>query len=162
VHWPSIQEELKHGSITRVPGVGVYLASPAEDVPAALSSQIKVLHAMPAEVIVVTVRTVSSPSADAPPEVVQILPRISRVTIPVGYMETPDVPAALRASVLGAAERSATYYLSERKFVGSDAGDVGEHREKFFAFLHRNSQSPSAFFGLPSDRVISMGTRIDL
>jgi KUP system potassium uptake protein len=162
VHWPSIQEELKHGSITRVPGVGVYLASPAEDVPAALSSQIKVLHAMPAEVIVVTVRTVSSPTAEAPPEVEQILPRISRVTIPVGYMETPDVPAALRASALGAAERSATYYLSERKFVGSDAGQVGEHREKFFAFLHRNSQSPSAFFGLPSDRVISIGTRIDL
>jgi len=162
VHWPSIQEELRHGSITRVPGVGVFLASPSEEVPSALSSQIKVLHAMPAEVIVVTVRIVGMPVADTPPEVEQILPRISRITIPVGYMETPDVPGALRASVLGGLERSATYYLSERKFVGSDAGDVGEHREKLFAFLHRNSQAPSAFFGLPPDRVISIGTRIDL
>jgi KUP system potassium uptake protein len=162
VRWPSIQEELRHGSITRVPGVGVFLASPSEEVPAALSSQIKVLHAMPADVVVVTVRTVGMPIADTLPEVEQILPRIRRVTIPVGYMETPDVPAALRASVLGGAERSATYYVSERKFVGSDAGVVGERREKFFAFLHRNAQAPSAFFGLPPDRVISIGTRIDL
>ena len=140
----------------------MFLASPSEEVPAALSSQFKVLHAMPTEVIVVTVRIVGMPVADTLPEVEQILPRISRVTIPVGYMETPDVPSAPRASVLGGIERSATYYLSERKFVGSDAGDVGEHREKFFAFLPSNSQAPSAFFGLPPDRVISIGTRIDL
>ena len=108
VRWPSIQEELRHGSLTRVPGVGVFLASPSEEVPAALSSQFKVLHAMPTEVIVVTVRIVGMPVADTLPEVEQILPRISRVTIPVGYMETPDVPSAPRASVLGGIERSAT------------------------------------------------------
>ncbi|MFC6236470.1 potassium transporter Kup [Longivirga aurantiaca] len=162
VHWPSIAEELKHGSITRVPGVGVYLASPAEDVPAALSSQIKVLHAMPAEVLVVTVRTVSIPVADGPPEIIDVMKGVRRIVIPVGYMETPDIPAALRSSVLGKVESVATYYLSERKFAGTDAGSVPEHREKFFAFLHRNSQAPSQFFGLPSDRVIAIGTRIDL
>ncbi|MGD9955007.1 MAG: potassium transporter Kup [Candidatus Nanopelagicales bacterium] len=162
VHWPSVQEELKHGSITRVPGVGVFLASPAEDVPAALSSQIKVLHAMPAEVLVVTVRTVGMPVADTPPQIEDVIPRVRRVTIPVGYMETPDIPSALRASVLGEVESVATYYLSERKFAGTDAGTVPEHREKFFAFLHRNSQAPASFFGLPSDRVIAIGTRIDL
>jgi KUP system potassium uptake protein len=162
VHWPSIQEELKHGSITRVPGIGIFLASPAEDVPAALSSQIKVLHAMPAEVLVVTVKTVGMPVADSPPVIEEVIPRVRRVTIPVGYMETPDIPTALRASVLGEVESVATYYLSERKFAGTDAGTVPEHREKFFAFLHRNSQAPSSFFGLPSDRVIAIGTRIDL
>jgi KUP system potassium uptake protein len=88
--------------------------------------------------------------------------RVKRVIIPVGYMETPDIPASLRASALGGVESVATYYLSERKFVGSDAGSVPERREKFFAFLHRNAQAPSAFFGLPPDRVISIGTRIDL
>jgi len=162
VRWQSVQEELKHGSITRVPGVGVFLASPAEEVPAALSSQIKVLHAMPAEVLVVTVRTVGMPVADSDPIVEDVMPRVRRVTIPIGYMETPDIPATLRASVLGEVESVATYYLSERKFAGTDAGTVPEHREKFFAFLHRNSQAPASFFGLPSDRVIAIGTRIDL
>ena len=74
-----------------------------------------------------------------------------------GYASTP-----LQRTVLGHRERSATYYLSDRRFVGSDAGEVGETREKIFAFLHRNSQTPAVYFSLPSDRLISMGTSIDL
>lgn len=162
VRWSSVQEELEHGSITRVPGVGVYLASPAEDVPASLSSQIKVLHAMPAHVVVVTVVTDAVPYAQRAPEIELIMPRVERITLPVGYMETADIPQALRSSLLGQRERSATYYISERRFVGSDAGEVGETRERIFAFLHKNSQAPAAYFSLPNDRLISIGTRIDL
>lgn len=162
VKWTAVAEELKHGSITIVPGVGVYLASPAEDVPAALSTQIKVLHAMPAQIVVVTVVTNSVPYADRDPVIEVILPRVKKVTIHVGYMETADIPRTLRASVLGQLERSATYYVSERRFMGSDAGDVGRRVEKIFAFLYRNSQAPANFFSLPIDRVISMGTSADL
>ncbi|MFN8167700.1 MAG: KUP/HAK/KT family potassium transporter [Candidatus Nanopelagicales bacterium] len=162
VHWKAVAEELRHGSITRVPGVGIYLASPAEDVPAALSSQIKVLHAMPAQVVVVTVVTDTVPYAHREPEIELVMPRVERITIPVGYMETADIPRTLRAALLGQRERSATYYLSERRFVGSDAGEVGQTRERIFAFLHKNSQTPAAYFSLPNDRLISIGTRIDL
>ena len=162
VHWPAIEEELRHGSVTRVPGVGVYLASPVEDVPAALSSQIRVLHVMPADVVVVTVVTEGVPYAQRSPVVEKVIPRVTRVTIPVGYMETADIPAALRSSLLGGVESVATYYLSERKFVGTDEGQVPEHRERFFGFLHKNSQTPAAYYGLPAERVIAIGTRIDL
>jgi KUP system potassium uptake protein len=162
VRWSSVQEELAHGSITRVPGVGVYLASPAEDVPAALSSQIKVLHAMPANIVVVTVVTDTVPYVEAEPEMVTVMPRVHRMTIHVGYMQTADIPATVRTYLLGERERGATYYLSERRFVASDAGEVGETRERIFAFLHKNSQAPGAYFNLPVDRVISIGTRIDL
>ncbi len=162
VRWPAITEELNHGSITRVPGVGVYLASPAEEVPAALSTQIKVLHAMPAYIVVVTVVTDNIPFADREPVIELVMPRVEKVTIPVGYMETADIPLTLRRTVLGQLERSATYYLSDRRFVGTDAGAVGEQHEKIFAFLHRNSETPAAYFSLPSDRLISMGTSIDL
>lgn len=161
-HWSTLAEELRHGSVTRVPGVGIFLASPVEDVPSALSSLIKVLHAMPADVVVVTVVTDSVPYAQRPPVVEVVMPRVTRVTIPVGYMETADIPAALRSSLLGEVEGVATYYLSERKFAGTDAGQVPEHRERFFGFLHKNSQTPAAYFGLPAERVIAVGTRIDL
>jgi KUP system potassium uptake protein len=161
-HWSTLAEELRHGSVTRVPGVGIFLASPVEDVPSALSSLIKVLRAMPADVVVVTVVTDSVPYAQRPPVVETVMPRVTRVTIPVGYMETADIPAALRSSLLGEVEGVATYYLSERKFAGTDAGQVPEHRERFFGFLHKNSQTPAAYFGLPAERVIAVGTRIDL
>jgi KUP system potassium uptake protein len=90
------------------------------------------------------------------------MPRVHRMTIHVGYMQTADIPATVRTYLLGERERGATYYLSERRFVASDAGEVGETRERIFAFLHKNSQAPGAYFNLPVDRVISIGTRIDL
>jgi KUP system potassium uptake protein len=161
-HWSAIREELAHGSTVRVPGVGIYLASSAEDVPSDLKSQLKVLHAMPADVVVATVVTDSVPYAQREPVVEVLLPRVTRVTIPVGYMQTADIPAAIRSSLLGEVEGVATYYLSERKFVGTDAGQVPEYRERFFGFLHKNSQTPAAYFGLPAERVIAIGTRVDL
>ncbi len=56
----------------------------------------------------------------------------------------------------------ATYYLSERRFVASNAGAMPAWLERLFAYLHRNSQTPASYFGLPPERVISIGTRIDL
>jgi len=162
VHWDALQEEAAHGSITRVPGVGVYLASSAEDVPSSLSTQVRVLHAMPANIVVVTVVTDTVPYSTVEPEIELVIPRVERITIHVGYMETADIPRVLRTTLLGAREPSATYYTSDRTFAGSDAGQVSARKELFFAFLHRNAQSPANYFNLPPDRVISMGTRIDL
>lgn len=162
IHWSAIQEELTQRRAMPVPGIGVYLASPAEDVPSALTSQMRTLHAIPERIVVVTVRTVSAPVALEPPVIDQILPLVTRVTIPVGYMESPDIPATLRSALLGDDENDVTYYLSERKFVGLGTGSVPARREQFFAFLHRNAQAPSSTYGLPPDRTISIGTRIDL
>jgi KUP system potassium uptake protein len=92
----------------------------------------------------------------------QILDRINRVTVHVGYMESLDLPKMLTRDVLGDHERAATYYLSERKFQGTNAGSVKSLPEKLFGILHRNATPPSTYFGLPSDRVITLGTRIDL
>lgn len=160
--WDAIAEEVRHGSISRTAGIGVYLASQAEDVPSALSTQVRLLRAMPADIIVVTVVTDSVPFATTRPSVEQVMERVKRVTIHTGYMETADIPAALRAGILGETESVATYYLSERRFVATDAGAMPSWLERLFAFLHRNSQTPSAYFGLPQDRVISIGTRVDL
>jgi KUP system potassium uptake protein len=84
------------------------------------------------------------------------------VTIHAGYMETADIPATLRTHLLGEAESVATYYLSERRFIATSQGEMPAWLERIFAFLHRNSQAPAAYFGLPADRVIAIGTRVDL
>ena len=160
--WDQIEEELEHGSITRVPGIGIYLASPAENVPAALTSQIKVLHAMPADVYVVTVKTDDVPYSKQAPQVDELMSRVTRVTIIAGYMETADIPTTLQRTVLGHTEDVATYYMSERRFVASDKGELPRWMEQLFSLLHRNSQTPATYFGLPIDRVISIGTRVDL
>ncbi len=160
--WESLGAEITHGSITRVPGIGIFLASPAEVVPAALTSQAQVMHSIPAEVLVVTVITDPVPYSTEPIESVEVFERITKLTIHVGYMESLDLPKKLTDTVLGNHERVATYYLSERKFQGTNAGNLRGLPEKLFGLIHRNAVTPSSYFGLPTDRVITLGTRIDL
>jgi KUP system potassium uptake protein len=160
--WDSLISEISHGSITRSPGIGVFLASPSELVPAALTSQAKIMHSIPAEILVVTVITDPVPYAEKSVEIVDIYDRIKKVTIHSGYMESVDLPKTISQNVLGDHERAATYYLSERKFHGTDEGLVRASTEKLFGILHRNAATPSSYFGLPSDRIITLGTRIDL
>lgn len=162
VHWDSVRDEVRAGRGMRVPGIGVYLAAPVEDVPAALTSQLRTMRVIPQEVVVATVVTEPVPQSDVEPEVVDVMPGVRRITIRAGYMETVDVPNTIRDHVLGEREGQATYYLSERRMIATDAGEVSEHRERLFGALHRNARNPAAYFNLPPERLISLGTRVDL
>ena len=162
VAWTSLADSVRDGSVRRIPGFGIYLASRTEDVPSALSSQARAMRVMPEEVLVVTVVTEDSPVALSPVETTDIMPGVRRARVPVGYMESADIPRALRSSVIGEAERGATYYVSERQFVATDENRLPAWLERVFGYLHRNAQHPSQYFSLPLDRVITIGTRIDL
>lgn len=161
-HWDVIADEVRRGRIARAPGIGVYLASQVEDVPSALTTQVRLLHAMPAQIVVATVVTDSTPYATIPPSVREVMDNVQRLTIHTGYMETADIPAVLREGLLGDRETEATYYLAERRFVATNAGAMPAWLERLFSYLHRNSQAPAAYFGLPPERVIAIGTRVDL
>jgi KUP system potassium uptake protein len=162
MEWEYLEDELEHGSVTRVPGIGVYLASPREKVPAALASQARILHSIPAEAYVVTVETGTVPFLENKVEKITLLPRITKVIIRVGYMQTPDVPKVLHDHFLLERERVATYYISERHFLATDQNLVSRWPERAFEVLHRNEAPIATYFNLPGDRLISLGTRIDL
>ena len=138
------------------------MASPAEMVPAALISHVTVMHSLPEEVIVVTVKSDTQPISTTPVLCDHISDRLCRVTVHAGYMESINLPEVLAREVLGDKEEVATYYLSERHFLASNHGSIGHRTEALFELLHRNSVAPTEFYGLPYDRVITIGTRIDL
>ena len=160
--WQEIYQGLETGEIASVPGVAIFMASPAEMVPAALISHVTVMHSLPEEVIVVTVKSDTQPISTTPALCDHISDRLCRVTIHAGYMETINLPDVLEREVLGEKEKIATYYLSERHFLASNRGSLGHRTEALFEILHRNSVAPTEFYGLPYDRVITIGTRIDL
>lgn len=56
----------------------------------------------------------------------------------------------------------AIYFLSDRSFLATDSGSMSALSERLYAALHRNSASPTAYFGLPTDRVVTLATMIDL
>jgi KUP system potassium uptake protein len=161
--WQEIYAGCESGEIAMVPGIGIFMASPAEVVPAALISHVTIMHSLPESVMVVTVKSDTQPVSTTPVLIDHITDRLTQVTITAGYMETVIVPNILQRGALSVdEEKSATYYLSERHFLASEGGTLGNRTENLFEILHRNAVSPTQFYGLPYDRVITIGTRIDL
>jgi KUP system potassium uptake protein len=161
--WQEIYAGCESGEIAMVPGIGIFMASPAEVVPAALISHVTIMHSLPESVYVVTIKSDTQPISTTPVLIDHVTDRLCQVTIFAGYMETVKVPNILQRDAMTAEEESsATYYLSERHFLASEGGSLGKRTETIFEILHRNAVSPTTFYGLPYDRVITIGTRIDL
>jgi KUP system potassium uptake protein len=161
--WQEIYAGCESGEIAMVPGIGIFMASPAEVVPAALISHVTIMHSLPESVYVVTIKSDTQPVSTTPVLIDHVTDRLCQVTIFAGYMETVNVPNILQRDALSSEEEnSATYYLSERHFLASDGGSLGKRTETLFEILHRNAVSPTQFYGLPYGRVITIGTRIDL
>jgi KUP system potassium uptake protein len=89
-----------------------------------------------------------------------------RVSIHFGYMENPDVPPALARAISESGVAldldDATYYVGRETFIAGEGGQMGRLSEGLFAFLSRNAKSAIDHFGLPSERVLELGIRIDL
>jgi KUP system potassium uptake protein len=89
--------------------------------------------------------------------------RVTAVEFHVGYMEQVALPTLLTQFVMSPEEEAqATYYLSDRKFKNMDTGEITGITESVFAFMHRNSATPSKYFGLPDERIVTLATQVDL
>jgi len=162
ITWPRVLDALERKEYARTPGEAMVLASHPDQVPTALASTIRLVHAVPEQVTVVTVNTLPIPFAD--PEnrltVTELGFGVRQVTVDVGFTETPSLPALL--APLGEESADRVYYLSDRVFVASDDGEMGRFSESVFAFMHRNAVRPAPFYGLPEDRVVTLSSHVDL
>jgi len=161
--WEELDEFKANNQVSELTGAGIYLSSNAHIVPQALVSQVKNLHSIPKRIVIVTVVTADIPVVKAPPTVRDVYKDVTQVIIYVGFSQTINIPKILREHLFSISEEaSATYYLTDRKFIESKAGELSGMVEKTFAFLHRNASTASNYFGLPENRVISIGTQMDL
>ena len=170
---------IEDGTIARTPGTGVFLASNPDDVPQSLSSHVELLHSLPEHVRVVSILTATVPVVTEPDKFViaDHGNNIEQVMIRSGFMETPHVPLlmdilAIRSDedytengplpAMSVLPDDAIYFTSNRTFVATGRGNMSALSERFFALLHRNAASPTAYFNLPTDRVVTLGTQVDL
>jgi KUP system potassium uptake protein len=149
--------------------VAVFLTASQEGVPHALLHNLnhnKVLHE---RVVLLTVRSEDIPHVGDEQRVdVQPLGHdFQRVTVHYGFKDEPDLPAALE---LAARQRGLEFNIMETSFFLSrqtlvptpSAPGMALWREKLFAAMSRNASSATAFFKIPTNRVVELGTRIEL
>lgn len=161
--WQWLEESVISGEVIETESLGIFLSASPDTVPQAAIAQVQNLQAIPHRMIIATVVTDDVPFSTKAPEIEQINNRAKLVTIYCGFMESPNIPKSLTASCIDAeVERSATYFLSDRKFVGLESGELQGNAEKVFSFLHRNSATAAHYYGLPQERVITLAVQMDL
>lgn len=154
--------------VARIPGTGVFMASNSGRVPPILFHHAQRLRVLHDTVILFTVVSEHVPvvAEEDRLEVVPLGQGIHRVIARCGFMEVPAVPELLAEAASGhalpAELGSITYYLGRETFVASGGGKMGRWSEAFFAFLARNAQPATAYFGIPHEQVVELGTQIDL
>jgi KUP system potassium uptake protein len=152
---------------TRVSGTAVFLTTATEGVPHALLHNLnhnKVLHE---RILLLTVLTEEVPHvADEERIVVTSLAGdFYRVVVRYGFKDQPDVPAALalgKTQGLDINMMETSFFLSRQTLVPKLGKDMALWREKIFALMSRNASSATGFFNIPANRVVELGTRVEL
>jgi len=154
----------------RVPGTAVFLTSTPNAVPHALLHNLmhnKVLHK---RVVFLTVTVKDEPFVREK-ERIEIEPlshECYRILMHFGFKDQPDVPKALELCAqqdpqLEFQTLQTSYFLSRETVIASKRTDgMALWRERLFATLARNAGSPVEYFNLPANRVIEVGTQIEI
>jgi KUP system potassium uptake protein len=151
----------------RAKGAAVFMHAAAHDVPPALLQSLKHTGILHETVVLLTIATDRVPLVDES-ERLAVTPLgqgFWRVAAHYGFMEHPNVPSLLRlaeASGLTLPPGATTYYLSRETIVPSPKPGMAIWREHLFGFMQRNATPISAFFGLIPDRVVELGTQLEI
>jgi KUP system potassium uptake protein len=87
----------------------------------------------------------------------------SQVEITYGYMEVADVPSDLYRTGKVLSDRGGTSFFVGRNML-SPSRDVGLPfwQDLIFIFLHKNASDPTVYYNIPINRVIEMGSRVEV
>ena len=154
-------------SATRVPGTAVFMTSTADGVPHALLHNLKHNKVLHERVILLTVRIEDMPYADDEQrlKLEDLGQGFWRMVIRYGFMEEPDVPAALsRVTHCGASFKmiETSFFLARQTLIASSRPGMAIWREKLFAWMLRNAESAMEFFRLPTNRVVELGSQVEI
>ncbi|MGO0692199.1 potassium transporter Kup [Pseudomonas guariconensis] len=151
----------------RVQGTAVFLTARAEAVPHALLHNLLHNQVLHEQVVLLTVMSEDEPrvSANKRFEVEAFGEGFFRVTLHFGFMEEPDVPKALggcQRDGLDFGPMRTTYFLSRETVIATKRIGMARWREYLFAFLLKNANSNLRYFKLPLNRVIELGTQVEM
>ncbi len=149
----------------RVAGTAIFLTSDPASAPTALLHSLKHFKVLHENNVVLTVMTTDTPRVDPDDRVTMdwISKSFARMTIRYGFMESPNVPKALAvARKLGWTFdiMSTSFFLSRRSVMASARSGMPLWQDRLFILLARNADDASAYFQIPTDRVVEIGTQI--
>jgi KUP system potassium uptake protein len=159
-------EDSRVATLARVPGTAVFMFG-NQGTPPALLHNIKHNKVLHQQNVLLTVRTEEVPHVtDAERVTVSDIGHdFWRILIRYGFMEDPDIPAVLNklnVEGLSLKKMETTYFLGREVLIATKAPGMAIWREKLFAWMSQNARSATSFFQLPPNRVVELGTQVEI
>uniref|UniRef100_UPI001C20E022 potassium transporter Kup n=1 Tax=Inhella gelatinilytica TaxID=2795030 RepID=UPI001C20E022 len=152
----------------RVPGTAVFLSGEQGVTPNALLHNLKHNKVLHEQNLFVTVRHHERPwiGFDRRLEVEALGNNCWQCTLHFGFKNEPDVPEALtllRQHGLQVDDMDTSYFLSRDIVIPTRLnGGMALWREKLFASMHRNASGIADFLHLPANRVVELGSKVEI
>jgi KUP system potassium uptake protein len=155
-------------SVHRVRGTSVFLSTSADTVPAALLHNLKHNQVLHERVLILNVKIEDVPQipGDKRIEIHDAGGGFYRVILHYGFMQEVDVPRDL-AVIKTCGEpfnmMSTSFFLGRQKLIASKKmPGMALWREKLFAWMLKSSESAMEFFKLPTNRVVELGSQLQI
>lgn len=162
---------VEKSTVHRVSGTAVFMTSSAEGVPPVLLHHLKHNKVLHERVLLMSVKTADVPET-TPAERVRLMPLgqgFWRVIATYGFMQTPNIPQVLEVvdqMGIRAKPMETSYFLGRERLIpvanrATDRVKLSRWRKVVFALMSRNARGATAFFGIPPNRVVELGTQIE-
>jgi KUP system potassium uptake protein len=152
---------------TRVRGTAVFLTSTADRVPHALLHNLKHNKVLHERVVFLTIKTKDIPYVPDTErdDVTPLGCEFYRMTANYGFKDTPDIPELLeecgrKGFVFDMMETS--FFVSRETLIATVTPGMALWREKLFVSMSKNATKASEFFHVPTNRVVELGTQVEL
>ncbi|XXF81485.1 potassium transporter Kup [Myxococcaceae bacterium GXIMD 01537] len=156
----------EHGPV-RVPGTAIFMTGNPEGTPPALLHNLKHNKVLHEQVVLLTILSEEVPhsAAEERVEVEPLEQGFVRVVARYGFMENPSIPDILkrcREKGLQFQLMGTSFFLGRETLIPSKKPGMAMWREALFAWMSRNARSATAFFRIPPNRVVELGTQVEL
>jgi KUP system potassium uptake protein len=151
----------------RVSGTAVFLSSEAGSTPFALLHNLKHNKVLHEQNLFVTVKHHEIPwiGFDKRCEIESLGHDCWQVSLHFGFKNDPDVPEALKllkGRGVQLDEMETSYFLSRDTVIPTFGHGMALWREKLFASMHRNAAAAADFLNLPTNRIVELGTKVEI
>ena len=158
---------LKDGNPPRVAGTAVFMTGARDGVPYAMLHNLKHNKVLHERVVLLTVVTEQIPRV-AEKDRIRLEPldkNFWRLVLRYGFMEVPNIPRVLRqaqATGLKIDMMETSFFFGRENLVSKNKPLMPRWREKLFIGLSKSAYSATAFFRIPSNRVVELGTQVEI
>ena len=162
-----ILKDIQRYKLMRTHGTGAFLSVSPLGTPITMLHLLKHTDSLPQRVILMSIVSTNTPFVTRQERVAitNLGKGFYRLIASYGFMETPSIPEILDIATeqgLSLDTYSATFYVGRETLLSTGGGLMSGWRKGLFAYLSRNSWNVTTFFNIPANRVVELGSQVEL